>query len=54
ARHDIVCLNAGAALVASGRVTSLANGVARARELIASGAARHRLETLIRVSQALA
>jgi len=44
--RDIVCLNAGAAIYASGCAPSLAEGVERARAVIASGAARERLERL--------
>jgi anthranilate phosphoribosyltransferase len=42
----VVVANAAAALVAAERVTTLAEGVARAREAIASGAARAVLERL--------
>lgn len=44
---DIVCLNAGAAIYAAGLAPSLAEGVNRAREVIASGAASEKLEQLI-------
>lgn len=52
--RDIVVLNAGVALYAANRVESIAEGVAVARELIASGAARTRLEAFVRVTQQLA
>ncbi|MFL6621827.1 MAG: anthranilate phosphoribosyltransferase [Sulfurifustis sp.] len=45
--RDIVTLNAGAALYAAGVVTSIADGVERARETIASGAARARLDQFV-------
>lgn len=44
--RDIVALNAGAALYVSGVATSLAEGVTRAMEAIASGAARDKLAAL--------
>ncbi len=49
--RDIVALNAGAALYAAHCVGSLAEGVARAQELIASGAARERMEAFVRATQ---
>jgi anthranilate phosphoribosyltransferase len=45
--RDIVLLNAGAALYAADVVDSIANGVARAREVVASGAARARLDAFL-------
>jgi anthranilate phosphoribosyltransferase len=45
--QDIVAVNAGAALLAADCVESLAEGVALARKLLASGAARERLDALI-------
>ncbi len=45
--RDIVCLNAGAAIYAAGLTTSLAEGVARASEVIAAGEAAKKLEALI-------
>ncbi len=50
---DIVALNAGAAIYAAGLGEDLAAGVARAREAIASGAAKQKLADLARVSQAV-
>ena len=44
--RDIVALNAGAALYVSGVATSLAEGVTRATEAIASGAAGNKLAAL--------
>ena len=51
AARDIVCLNAGAAIYAAGLVASLADGVERAREVIASGEAAARLDQLVQASQ---
>jgi anthranilate phosphoribosyltransferase len=50
---DIVALNAGVALYAANVVDSMAAGVARAREAIASGAARAKLEQLVTVAHRL-
>ena len=44
---DIVCLNAGAAIYAAGKAGSLAEGIDRAREVIASGEAASKLEQLV-------
>ncbi len=44
---DIVCLNAGAAIYAAGLTTSLAEGVKKAQQVIASGAAAEKLQQLI-------
>jgi anthranilate phosphoribosyltransferase len=52
--RDIVQLNAGAAIYVSGLATTLAEGVARAGEVIASGAAREKLDALVDLSQGLA
>ncbi len=49
--RDAVALNAGAALVASGIASSLAEGVARALEAIRSGAAYHKLQELRRYTR---
>lgn len=53
AARDIVLLNAGAAIYAAGVAPSLAAGVERAREALACGAARAKLEQLIRFSREL-
>ena len=53
AAADIVSLNAGAAIYAAGVTGGLAAGVARAREVIASGAAAERLDALVRFTSAL-
>ena len=47
---DIVSLNAGAAIYVAGLATTLAEGVARAQEVIASGAVKNKLDELIAVS----
>ena len=54
AARDIVTFNAGAALYAAGVVTDLAQGIARAREALSSGAARARLEQFVGLTQKLA
>lgn len=48
--RDIVSLNAGAAIYAAGLAGTLAAGVAKAREVIASGAARHKLDALVKLT----
>ncbi len=50
AAADIVCLNAGAAIYASGVATSLANGVEMAQDAVSSGLANERLQELVRIS----
>ncbi|QSA96385.1 anthranilate phosphoribosyltransferase [Methylococcus sp. EFPC2] len=49
--HDIVALNAGAAIYAADLAGDLAAGVLRAQEVIADGSARRKLDELIAVSQ---
>ena len=44
---DIVCLNAGAAIYAAGLTASLAEGVKKAQQVIASGAVAEKLQQLI-------
>ncbi len=51
--HNIVALNAGAAIYVSGLADSLQSGCARAREVIASGMARQKLTQLIAFTQSL-
>ncbi|MDD2723186.1 MAG: anthranilate phosphoribosyltransferase [Methylovulum sp.] len=51
AARDIVLLNAGAALYAANLADSIATGVAKARQAIASGAARGKMTALIEFSQ---
>ncbi|MEX1082162.1 MAG: anthranilate phosphoribosyltransferase [Halofilum sp. (in: g-proteobacteria)] len=50
--HDIIALNAGAAIYVSGVAASLADGIDRAREAMANGAAQERLDEVVRVSNA--
>jgi len=52
--RDIVCLNAGAAIYTAGLADSLAQGIARAGEVIASGEARNRLDQLVILTQSFA
>ena len=52
--HDIVCLNAGAALYAADVVESIDDGIERARETIASGAAHAKMQAFVAATQRLA
>ena len=52
--RDIVILNAGVALYAANVASSMAEGVVKAREVIASGQALARMHRFIEVSKALA
>jgi len=54
AARDIVTLNAGVALYAANVADSMADGIARAREVIASGAAKAKLEQLVVTAHRLA
>ncbi|MGB8250700.1 MAG: anthranilate phosphoribosyltransferase [Azonexus sp.] len=54
AAREIVCLNAGAALYVANVADSIGDGIARAREAIASGAARGKLEQFVQCTQRLA
>jgi anthranilate phosphoribosyltransferase len=54
AARDIVSLNAGAALAVAGTVDSIAEGVIRAREVLASGAARAKLDVFAETTRRLA
>ena len=45
--REIVAFNSGAALYAAGVADSIADGIARARAAIASGAARARLDAFV-------
>jgi len=53
AARDIVVLNAGAALYAANVASDIADGIQRARAALETGAARAKLEQLVRVSKAL-
>jgi len=51
--REIVALNAGTALYAAGRAASIGEGIGRAREAIASGAALRKLDEFVRATQSL-
>lgn len=51
--RDIVILNAGTAMYAAGIVSSIADGLTKARETIASGAARAKLDQFVQVTRQL-
>jgi anthranilate phosphoribosyltransferase len=51
--HDIVCLNAGAALYAADVVGSIAGGIELARATIASGAAHAKMQAFVAVTRRL-
>ena len=50
-RADIVALNAGAVICLAGKAATHANGIARARDAVASGAALKKLEQLVAFSK---
>ena len=52
-KRDIVLLNAAAALIVSGKVKNLLEGIALAQESIDSGAAKQKLEKLIKFSNSI-
>ncbi len=52
--REIVALNAGAALYAAGVAGSIGDGIARAREALATGAARARLDQFVTTTRELA
>jgi anthranilate phosphoribosyltransferase len=52
--RDIVMLNAGTALYAANEAASIKEGIERARESIASGAARRKLEAFVKLTNKLA
>ncbi len=54
AARDIVLLNAGVALVAADVASSIADGIERARAVLASGAARDRLQQFVARTRELA
>ncbi|MGB7421024.1 MAG: anthranilate phosphoribosyltransferase [Comamonas sp.] len=49
--HDIVCLNAGAALYAAGVAEDIADGLQRARLAVQSGAARAKVDEFVAFTQ---
>jgi len=51
--RDIVLLNAGATLYAANVTTTIADGIARARQALDSGAARAKLDSFVKVTQNL-
>ncbi len=53
-KRDVVLLNAGAAMMAAGKVKSIRDGVRLARDVINNGKAVEKLDSLIEVSQSLA
>jgi len=53
AARDIVLLNAGAALYAANVAPTIQDGIAKARTALESGAAKAKLEQLVRASKAL-
>jgi anthranilate phosphoribosyltransferase len=53
AAREIVCLNAGAALYVANAADSIGDGIAKAREAIASGAARAKLAHFVECTQGL-
>jgi anthranilate phosphoribosyltransferase len=52
--HDIVCLNAGAALYTAGVAGDIDDGIARARQTIASGAAHAKMTEFVAATRRLA
>jgi anthranilate phosphoribosyltransferase len=54
AAREIVCLNAGAALYVANCAESIGDGIVKAREAIASGAARASLDKFVQCTQRLA
>ncbi|MCP5182272.1 MAG: anthranilate phosphoribosyltransferase [Pseudomonadales bacterium] len=52
--HDIVALNAGAAIYVSGVANSMDNGVEMARDAIAAGLAQEKLDELVRITSLMA
>ncbi|TAL95155.1 MAG: anthranilate phosphoribosyltransferase [Rhodanobacter sp.] len=52
--HDVVCLNAGAALYAAGVVDGIQAGIELARATIASGAAHEKMQAFVAVTRRLA
>ncbi len=48
--RDIVCMNSGSAIYVAGLASSLEEGVEKAQQVIASGAAKEKLEALVKFS----
>jgi len=53
AARDIVALNAGTALYAAGVAASIEDGLAKAKDVLASGAARAKMQEFVKVTQEL-
>jgi anthranilate phosphoribosyltransferase len=51
AASDIVCLNAGATLYVAGVAPDIASGITKAKAVIASGAARQKLDAFVAATQ---
>jgi anthranilate phosphoribosyltransferase len=51
--RDIVILNSGTALYAAGIASSIANGIKMAQEVVASGAARSKLDQFVQFTQSI-
>ena len=51
--RDIVILNSGTALYAAGIASSIANGIRMAQEVVASGAARSKLDQFVQFTQSI-
>ena len=54
APRDIVALNAGASLYVAGLAPTVAEGVKKAQAVIASGAARRKLDAFVAYTQSVA
>ncbi len=54
AKRDVVVLNAGAAILAAGKVDTIQEGIVMAKEVIDSGKALEKLDKLIEFSQSIA
>ncbi len=52
--RDIVVLNAGTALYAGNHAASIKEGIERARESVASGAAKRKLDAFVALTRRLA
>jgi anthranilate phosphoribosyltransferase len=52
--HDVVCLNAGAALYAADVARDIDEGIELARATIASGAARAKMDAFVATTRRLA